>query len=99
MTTPLDDLPFRPMEIGAARMLRFDESNYTTGVTHGVRLGWVDHPDGTHQPVIEVFEQHTPPERRTRFALSTLVHLALNVTEAELWEIAGRAHDKEGRPT
>lgn len=45
-------------------------------------------------PVVEVSEDHGHGEYRRRLALSTAVHLLLNLTDEELWaiEARGKAH-------
>lgn len=48
-------------------------------------------------PVVEVSEDHGHGQYRRRLALSTMVHVILNLSDEELWKIEsrGKAHVSE----
>lgn len=48
-------------------------------------------PDGTVAPYVRIRETHGPLIERW-FAVSTLVHLAVNVHDDEVWDIGNREH-------
>jgi len=47
-------------------------------------------PDGTVAPYVRIRESHREPAIERWFALPTLVHLAVNVGEDEVWQIGNR---------
>lgn len=62
---------------------------------HVVRLVEYAFPDGSRVPYAEVHETHDGARPGRVMSLSALVHLAQNVSDAEVWQIGAR----EERPS
>lgn len=59
---------------------------------HSIGVVRFEFSDGSIVPYVRVREWHSWPSTERWFAVSTLVHLALNVGDPEVWQIGNREH-------
>lgn len=59
---------------------------------HDVALFSAVFPDG-ESPYVRIREHHREPGAERWFAVSTLVHLAMNIGDPEIWEIGNRSDE------